>query len=235
VSRQTGARVEDRLDRMGYLLGHLVKSQKKVSNRVRVMEKGSSSKQEAASTASYSTNSFVNVQPARPNLLIAAEVNESPLIQVDDNNRNTTLATIAMPTKETPLLPRVAHQRAYSTDHIHPIAAQSQIEDNRRNSISSEFTATESEISGVSDLTLSELDLGEILRPGSIYSLTSMIDASNSLTSPKRKAKTKAVQRKRMITLFEVLSRRTLPPWDLFHFYLFMRDEMRSVDYIDCW
>lgn len=41
--------------------------------------------------------------------------------------------------------------------------------------------------------------------------------------------------RNRLPTLFEVLSRRTLPPVDLFSFYIFMRDQQRSVDYLDFW
>lgn len=43
------------------------------------------------------------------------------------------------------------------------------------------------------------------------------------------------MQRNRLPTLFEVLSRRTLPPVDLFSFYIYMRDQQRSVDYLDFW
>ncbi|KAF7715418.1 Regulator of G protein signaling (RGS) domain-containing protein [Penicillium ucsense] len=42
-------------------------------------------------------------------------------------------------------------------------------------------------------------------------------------------------QRNRLPTLFEVLSRRTLAPVDLFSFYIYMRDQHRSVDYLDFW
>ncbi|UPK89301.1 hypothetical protein LCI18_000236 [Fusarium solani-melongenae] len=41
------------------------------------------------------------------------------------------------------------------------------------------------------------------------------------------------LQRNRLPTLFEVLSRRVLPPVDLFSFYVYMRDQQRSVDYLD--
>lgn len=41
--------------------------------------------------------------------------------------------------------------------------------------------------------------------------------------------------RNRLPTLFEVLSRRTHPPVDLFSFYIYMRDQQRSVDYLDFW
>lgn len=41
--------------------------------------------------------------------------------------------------------------------------------------------------------------------------------------------------RNRLPSLFEVLSRTTLPPVDLFSFYIFMRDQQRSVDYLDFW
>ena len=43
------------------------------------------------------------------------------------------------------------------------------------------------------------------------------------------------ISRNRLPTLFEVLSRRTLPPVDLFSFYIYMRDQQRSVDYLDFW
>src|SRR5579862_4996278 len=41
--------------------------------------------------------------------------------------------------------------------------------------------------------------------------------------------------RRRLPTLFEVISRRTYPPVDLFSFYIFMRDQQRAVDYLDFW
>ncbi|OAA68205.1 rgs domain containing protein [Niveomyces insectorum RCEF 264] len=43
------------------------------------------------------------------------------------------------------------------------------------------------------------------------------------------------LNRNRLPTLFEVLSRRTLPPIDLYSFYIYMRDQQRSVDYLDFW
>ncbi|KAI0391480.1 putative RGS domain protein [Xylariaceae sp. FL0594] len=43
------------------------------------------------------------------------------------------------------------------------------------------------------------------------------------------------IHRNRLPTLFEVLSRRTHPPVDLFSFYIYMRDQQRSVDYLDFW
>jgi hypothetical protein len=43
------------------------------------------------------------------------------------------------------------------------------------------------------------------------------------------------VQRNRLPNLWEVLSRQTKPPVDLFSFYIYMRDAQRSVDYLDFW
>lgn len=43
------------------------------------------------------------------------------------------------------------------------------------------------------------------------------------------------MHRNRLPTLFEVLARRTQPPVDLFSFYIYMRDQQRSVDYLDFW
>ncbi|KAK2808076.1 hypothetical protein FQN50_004994 [Emmonsiellopsis sp. PD_5] len=41
--------------------------------------------------------------------------------------------------------------------------------------------------------------------------------------------------RNRLPTLMEVLNRRTLAPVDLFSFYIYMRDQQCSVDYLDFW
>lgn len=43
------------------------------------------------------------------------------------------------------------------------------------------------------------------------------------------------MDRDRLPTLAEVLSRRTRAPVDLFSFYIYMRDQQRSVDYLDFW
>lgn len=43
------------------------------------------------------------------------------------------------------------------------------------------------------------------------------------------------LNRNRLPTLFEVLSRQTMAPVDLFSFYIYMRDQQRSVDYLDFW
>lgn len=43
------------------------------------------------------------------------------------------------------------------------------------------------------------------------------------------------IERNRFPTLFEVLSRKTVAPLDLFSFYIYMRDQQRSVDYLDFW
>ncbi|KAI5195349.1 regulator of G protein signaling superfamily [Aureobasidium subglaciale] len=43
------------------------------------------------------------------------------------------------------------------------------------------------------------------------------------------------ISRNRLPNLYEVLSRQTKPPVDLFSFYIYMRDAQRSVDYLDFW
>ncbi|KAI9759411.1 MAG: Bud site selection protein, Revert to axial protein 1 [Candelina submexicana] len=43
------------------------------------------------------------------------------------------------------------------------------------------------------------------------------------------------LNRTRLPSLTDVLSRQTLPPVDLFSFYIYMRDQQRSVDYLDFW
>ncbi|KAI1334338.1 RGS domain-containing protein [Xylariaceae sp. FL0016] len=57
-------------------------------------------------------------------------------------------------------------------------------------------------------------------------------DTAGEFSSP---SPTPDVNRNRLPTLFEVLSRRTHPPVDLFSFYIYMRDQQRSVDYLDFW
>ena len=39
----------------------------------------------------------------------------------------------------------------------------------------------------------------------------------------------------RLPSFIEVLDRKTKPPVDLFSFYIYMRDQQRSVDYLDFW
>jgi hypothetical protein len=48
-------------------------------------------------------------------------------------------------------------------------------------------------------------------------------------------AQVESIDRNRFPTLFEVLSRKTVAPLDLFSFYIYMRDQQRSVDYLDFW
>ncbi|CAI6339485.1 unnamed protein product [Periconia digitata] len=43
------------------------------------------------------------------------------------------------------------------------------------------------------------------------------------------------LNRHRFPNLFELLSRKTVAPLDLFSFYIYMRDQQRSVDYLDFW
>ena len=42
-------------------------------------------------------------------------------------------------------------------------------------------------------------------------------------------------RRDRFPTLREVLTRQTFVPVDLFSFYVYMRDQQKSVDYLDFW
>ncbi|KAF2269634.1 hypothetical protein CC78DRAFT_564378 [Lojkania enalia] len=121
-------------------------------------------------------------------------------------------------------------EREHSACHIHPVAAASQMEDRRHMSISSEYTATDSEVSGVSDLTLSDLDVQDILRPGSIYSLDSSTAGPDTVIPTSNITK-----QRRLVTLQDILHRRTIPPYSLFEFYIYMRDVQRSVDYLDTW
>lgn len=53
--------------------------------------------------------------------------------------------------------------------------------------------------------------------------------------SPPHDSALEGQARNRFPTLFEVLSRKTVAPLDLFSFYIYMRDQQRSVDYLDFW
>ncbi|KAF1993737.1 regulator of G protein signaling superfamily [Amniculicola lignicola CBS 123094] len=55
------------------------------------------------------------------------------------------------------------------------------------------------------------------------------------LSSDYPSSATEAIPRNRLPNLFEVLSRRTIAPIDLFSFYIYMRDQQRSVEYLDFW
>ncbi|KAF2732794.1 hypothetical protein EJ04DRAFT_525026 [Polyplosphaeria fusca] len=230
VSGQTGARVEDRLDRMGYLLGHMVKNQKKMSKRVRAMESSDGSNQKSSPEA----------KPPSINPFLDANSNEEPVQQLADppasrsiTEESTSPTGASSPTKDNRPNVTLPTQRTYSGGHIHPAAAQSQLQDTRRMSISSQYTATDSEISGITDRTLSDLDVDAILRPASIYSLAST-DTSSGYGSANSSSSSSSTKRRRMATLHEILNRKTQEPWSLFNFYVYMRDEMRSVDYLDC-
>lgn len=63
--------------------------------------------------------------------------------------------------------------------------------------------------------------------------VTQVIDAPRGLTPlpPTSKPRGKA----RFPTLMGVLARETTKPYGLFEFYLYMRDQVRSVDYLDFW
>lgn len=64
----------------------------------------------------------------------------------------------------------------------------------------------------------------ELYDPGT-YWLPQGREASNLSSAPTN----------RLPTLYEVLTRQAIRPYDLFQFYLYMRDIKRSVDYLDCW
>jgi Regulator of G protein signaling domain len=250
--------MEDRLDRMGYLLGHLVKSQKKVSKKLRSIEDNRQPNTASASAeasgqmiqiATFANNQPLNVQspssativpdatktstsqPSSPQSVVESLLAVTT-IDADPNPSGITSVQASSPVAEQTSQPpnlSLTHQASVSVNHIHPLAAISGREDARRQSIDSEYTSTESEISGVSDLTLSDLNIDEILRPGSIYSLASTISSTPAIPASIKRGI------KRMPTLYEILNRRTRAPWSLFDFYIYMRDVQRSVDYLDFW
>ncbi|KAI1384161.1 regulator of G protein signaling superfamily [Hypoxylon trugodes] len=61
------------------------------------------------------------------------------------------------------------------------------------------------------------------------YASSNLEEAGNAPAIPN------TIVRNRLPTLFEVLCRLTHPPVDLFSFYIYMRDQQRSVDYLDFW
>ena len=71
-----------------------------------------------------------------------------------------------------------------------------------------------------------------LLHPSKRYQDTFKMEKTDATMTPSPQPD---VSRNRLPTLFEVLSRRTLPPVDLFSFYIYMRDQQRSVDYLDFW
>jgi hypothetical protein len=55
------------------------------------------------------------------------------------------------------------------------------------------------------------------------------------MASQRHDVETLEPARNRLPSLLEVLGRRTTAPVDLFSFYIYMRDQQRSVDYLDFW
>lgn len=64
---------------------------------------------------------------------------------------------------------------------------------------------------------------------------TPVLNKMSSLVEMRAPDHTETINRNRFPTLFEVLSRKTVAPLDLFSFYIYMRDQQRSVDYLDFW
>ncbi|KAL8800677.1 MAG: hypothetical protein Q9182_004991 [Xanthomendoza sp. 2 TL-2023] len=63
-----------------------------------------------------------------------------------------------------------------------------------------------------------------------------LMGATNSLDPANRRRIEEAKSRpSRLPSFIEVLDRKTQPPVDLFSFYIYMRDQQRSVDYLDFW
>ena len=95
------------------------------------------------------------------------------------------------------------------------------------------FTAEQSSSSQTEQATPTEHSTGPIdlsTRIAQIVSENYPTMATGHAPSPQPD-----ISRNRLPTLFEVLSRRSLAPVDLFSFYIYMRDQQRSVDYLDFW
>jgi hypothetical protein len=67
------------------------------------------------------------------------------------------------------------------------------------------------------------------------YSFHRPVDTSPPTMASRTPTPDSMGPRDRLPNLFEVLSRRTTAPVDLFSFYIYMRDVQRSVDYLDFW
>ncbi|KAK3628883.1 Bud site selection protein, Revert to axial protein 1 [Elasticomyces elasticus] len=216
LARKADARIEDRLERLNYLVGHIAKNHQKLSKQL----KASSRDKDAVKPAAIETRLVADVGSGT----------EQPVLQQSEDYDPPTDASNYHSTTH--------HIEASTTDgKLVSNAKRSSIQITRRPySVYSGSIA-----SGVTDMSITDVDIEYYTRPLSMSSyapsmavsereenVVALVDGlfDTKTTSP-------VPAKPQDYTLLDVLSRKTLEPYDLYHFYVFMRDTMRSVDFLD--
>lgn len=208
IHSRTNARIEDRLNKMDYIMRHVAKSQQKMSR-----------KHKAQITAPGTTSTTIQTQ------LLPGTAVTSP-IHLDN------LAT-----------PSISQIPEAEVQAIHPYVMMSAIQEDRRNSTATQYTVntvTDSVITGVTDLSINDLDVEDLLRPVSeplqvttaldLTAVTTLStgldpDSSSRLREASTRSQTSVVKRKQKtsITLSHILDQKTRSPYSLFDLYIYMR------------
>ncbi|KAK5708315.1 Bud site selection protein, Revert to axial protein 1 [Elasticomyces elasticus] len=217
LARKADARIEDRLERLNYLVGHIAKNHQKLSKQLKATPKD----RNVAKPAGIESRVIANASAQQP-----------VLQQSKDDSDPSTDASDEHPINHDP--------GASITD-------DGRIVDTMRSSVQINARPysvySESIVSGVTDISITDVDIQYYTRPLSMSCYAPSIAASErdenvvALVDGLFDTKTTSPvpEKPQDYTLLDVLSRKTLEPYDLYHLYVFMRDNLRSVDYLDFW
>ncbi|KAK4898631.1 Bud site selection protein, Revert to axial protein 1 [Elasticomyces elasticus] len=219
LARKADARIEDRLERLNYLVGHIAKNHQKLSKQLKAPRKD----KVAAKPAAIEPRIVADVAPRTDqSMLLQSEACfEPPNDASDEHYTNQGL-------------------EASTTDNDRIVnAMRSSVQINTR----PYSVYSESIMSGVTNMSITDVDIQYYTRPLSMSFYAPSIAVSErdenvvALVDGLFDTKTTSPlpEKPQDYTLLDVLSRKTLEPYDLYHFYVFMRDNMRSVDYLDFW
>ncbi|KAK5729933.1 Bud site selection protein, Revert to axial protein 1 [Elasticomyces elasticus] len=218
LARKADARIEDRLERLNYLVGHIAKNHQKMSKQLKATTKDNDATKPAAietrlvSGVGSGTEHPVLQQSENCDPPIDASRYQSTTHDIEASNTNGKMVFNANRSSVR------ANARPYSVD-------------------------SESIVSGVTDMSITDVDIQYYTRPLSMSSYAPSIAISErdgnvvALVDGLFDTKTTrpVPEKPQDYTLLDVLSRKTLEPYDLYHFYVFMRDNMRSVNFLDFW
>ncbi|KAK5726711.1 Bud site selection protein, Revert to axial protein 1 [Elasticomyces elasticus] len=207
LARKADARIEDRLERLNYLVGHMAKNHQKLSKQLKAASKSEDVAEPAAKAICQDAEISVLSELAST-YDVAQDDAEAPV----SLPRNTDLEATVI-AKHTSIRIKARAKSLYS----------------------------ESIMSGVTGMSITDIDVQYYTRPLSMSSYATSIAASErdenvvALVDGLFDTMSTSVvpEKPQDYTLLDVLSRKTLPPYDLYHFYVFMRDSMRSVDILD--
>ncbi|KAK5744910.1 Bud site selection protein, Revert to axial protein 1 [Elasticomyces elasticus] len=215
LARKADARIEDRLERLNYLVGHIAKNHQKLSKQLKATTKDNNVAKPAAMKSRVIAN--VAVRSQQP--------------QSEDHNSFSDASEGHSTTLD---------REASTPDDEKVVGAKrSSVQINAR----PYSMYSESIVSGITDMSITDVDIQYYTRPLSMSSYAPSIAVSErdenvvALVDGLFNTRTTSLipEKPQNYTLLDVLSRKTLPPYDLFQFYIFMRDSVGSVGFLDFW